>query len=218
MTRTFVFAMPKGRLGDLLLKQLAHTSLAPINTTENSRALTFATGHRDVSVVWLKGGDLLRYVAHGAATFGVVGSDVLAENDDDVLELADLGIGRCTLSLAAPVGVTEEQLRKISHLKLATKYVRATARWLEREQLTAELLQIESSVEIAPKLGLAHAIVDLVQSGDTLRANALHVLRELEPVSARLVMNRSAYLTHRDALRPIVLTLTDAVLAANQRT
>ena len=210
MRAQFLFALPKGRLGESLQKRLANTLLEPVVSPDNPRALTFATKHPAVTVVWLKGRDLLRYVASGAATFGVVGSDVLVESDEDVLELDDLRFGACKLCLAAPNGVTEEQLRQTNHLKLATKYVRATAAWLEREQLTAELVHIESSVEIAPKLGLAHAIVDLVQTGETLRANELSVLRDIDAVSARLVMNRAAYLTHRDDLRPIVALISEA--------
>lgn len=213
MSGSFVFALPKGRLGESLQKRLANTPLEPIVPVDNPRALTFATRHPNVTAVWLKGKDLVRYVSSGAATFGVVGSDVLVESDDDVLELDDLRFGICQLSLAAPTGITEAQLRQTSHLKLATKYVRATAAWLEREQLTAELVHIESSVEIAPKLGLAHAIVDLVQTGETLRANELTVLREIDTISARLVMNRAAFLTHRDALRPIAAIISDAARA-----
>lgn len=206
----FVLALPKGRLGESLAKMLGGTSLAPIVTKENPRALTFPTGDPRVVVVWLKGRDLLRYVASGAATFGVVGSDAIGEAEDDVLELEDLGFGRCTLCLAAPVGVTLDDLAKTAHLRLATKFTRATAAWLDAQGLTAELVPIDSSVEIAPRLGLAHAIVDLVQSGDTLRDNDLVVLSEVTRISARLVMNRGAYLTDREALRELCATLTAA--------
>lgn len=216
---SFVFALPKGRLGESLAKRLADSSLAPRKDPENPRALTLPTGDPRVSAVWLKGRDLVRYVARGAATFGVVGSDVLGEEDerDDLLEVADLGIGKCTLALAAPRGITEADLRKRAHLKLATKYVRATARWLDAEGLTAELLHIESSVEIAPKLGLSHAIVDLVETGETLRANDLEVLRPVVEVSGRLVVSRAAWLTERTALREIVREITNAVATYEAR-
>ncbi len=206
----FVLALPKGRLGEDLAKMLAGTRLAPRASEAGPRALTFPTGDPRLSVVWLKGHDLLRYVASGAATFGVVGSDVIEESDDDVLELSDLGFGECTLSLAAPSGVTLQGLLSQPHLRLATKFARATAAWLDRRAVTAELVTIESSVEIAPRLGLAHAIVDLVQSGATLRDNDLQVLADVARVSARLVMNRGAYLTFREDLRALSSELREA--------
>lgn len=206
----YVMALPKGRLGASLVKRLTGTTLAPLENKDNPRALTFPTGDARVSAVWLKGRDLLRYVASGAATFGVVGSDAIGESEDDVLELEDLGFGRCILCLAAPLGITMADLEATPHLRLATKFSRATAKWLDARGLTAELVPIESSVEIAPRLGLAHAVVDLVQSGDTLRDNDLAVLAEVSPVSARLVMNRGAYLTDRETLRELQATMREA--------
>jgi ATP phosphoribosyltransferase len=214
--RRFVFALPKGRLGETLDKRLAGTGLGPIPSKENPRALTFPTGDPRVLAVWLKGRDLIRYVARGAATFGVVGSDALGECDDDVLELADLGFGRCTLCLAGPTGMRLDELLATPHLRLATKFSRACAAWLDRMGITAELVPIESSVEIAPRLGLAHAIVDLVQSGDTLRDNDLEVLTTIGHVSARLVMNRGAYLTDREALRAIAARIVEACRTSSQ--
>jgi len=207
---SFVLALPKGRLGEDLARRLEGTTLAPRAHEAGPRALTFPTGDPRVSAVWLKGHDLVRYVASGAATFGVVGSDVIEESAGDLLELADLGFGACTLSLAAPSDTTLEQLFALSHLRLATKFPRATAAWLDRRGVTAELVPIESSAEIAPRLGLAHAIVDLVQSGATLRDNDLHVLADVARVSARLVMNRGAYLTYREELRALAGLLVDA--------
>lgn len=210
---TFVLALPKGRLGEDLARRLVGTPLAPRTADAGPRALTVPTADPRVASVWLKGHDLLRYVASGAATFGVVGSDVIEESDLDVLELADLGFGACTLSLAAPRGRTTAELFALPHLRLATKFGRATAAWLDRLGATAELVPIESSVEIAPRLGLAHAIVDLVQSGATLRDNDLEVLAEVAKVSARLVMNRGAYLAFREELRELSSVIVAACTA-----
>ena len=125
-------------------------------------------------------------------------------------------VRRCTLCLAGPKGMRLDELLATPHLRLATKFSRACAAWLDRMGITAELVPIESSVEIAPRLGLAHAIVDLVQSGDTLRDNDLEVLATIGDVSARLVMNRGAYLTDREALRAIAARIVEACRTSSQ--
>ena len=122
--------------------------------------------------------------------------------DADMLELADLRLGACRLSLCAPVGVDLATLHRKAHLRLATKYVRSTRAWLHAEELTAELVPLQSSVELAPVLGLADAIVDLVQTGATLRAHGLREVHVLHRASARLVASRSACLSEPERVAP----------------
>jgi len=170
---TILIALPKGRIADEMLPMLANTALALDQKAMKSRVLRIPTATPGVEVLLLKGTDLPRYVAGGVAALGVVGSDTLDECDVDLLELADLQLGVCRLSLCAPRGTDLEALRGKPHLRIATKFLHMTRTWLRSEDLTAELVPLQSSVELAPILGLADAIVDLVQTGSTLVAHGL---------------------------------------------
>jgi ATP phosphoribosyltransferase len=208
-----LIAFPKGRLGDELLPRLAASPLALDAAALKSRVLRIPTATPGVEALLLKGSDLPRYVAAGVASLGIVGSDTLDELDMDLLELADLGFGHCRLSLCAIKGVTLEALRARPHLRLATKFIRSTEAWLAREGLTAELVPLQSSVELAPLLGLADAIVDLVQTGSTLKAHGLEEVALLGTTSARLVAARGAYLSDPARVRPLAKLLEEALRA-----
>jgi ATP phosphoribosyltransferase len=198
-----LIALPKGRLGDELVPRLQGSPLALDTAALNSRVLRIPTATPGVEALLLKGADLPRYVAAGVAALGVVGSDTLDEVNVDLLELADLGFGACRISLCAPAGQTLDLLRAKPHLRLATKFPRATEIWLEREGLTAEIVPLSSSAELAPLLGLADAIVDLVQTGSTLRAHGLEEIALLGGSSARLVASRGAFLSEPDRIQPL---------------
>ncbi len=210
---SLLIALPKGRLGDDLVPKLRGTGLALDEAALKSRALRIPTATPGVEALLLKGADLPRYVAAGIAAFGIVGSDTLDESAEDLLELADLRFGSCRLSLCAAAGTSVESLRRRPHLRLATKFPRATAAWLAKEGLTAELVPLASSVELAPILGLADAIVDLVQTGGTLKAHGLAEVRVLGTTSARLVASRAAWLAEAKAARPLVRALVAALQA-----
>lgn len=210
---TTLIALPKGRLGDDALSRLKGTPFEVDPDALKGRALRVPTATPGVEALLLKGADLPRYVAGGVAALGVVGSDTLEEVDADLLELADLRFGSCRLSLCAKAGVSLDALRAKAHLRIATKFTAATARWLEREDLTAELVPLQSSVELAPLLGLADAIVDLVQTGSTLRAHGLVELATLATTSARLVAGRGAYLGDPARLGPLARSITAALKA-----
>ncbi|GLH69214.1 ATP phosphoribosyltransferase [Geothrix rubra] len=211
MTRPLLIAFPKGRLGDELVPRLAGTPLALDAAALKSRVLRIPTATPGVAALLLKGSDLPRYVAAGVASLGIVGSDTLDELDMDLLELADLGFGACRLSLCTPAGVTLEHLQARPHLRLATKFPRATEAWLAREGLTAELVPLSSSVELAPLLGLADAIVDLVQTGSTLKAHGLVEAAVLGRSSARLVAARGATLSEPGRIKPLAEILIGAL-------
>lgn len=210
---SLLIAFPKGRLGDDLASKLRGTALELDERALKSRALRIPTATPGVEALLLKGADLPRYVAAGIAALGIVGSDTLDESSEDLLELADLGYGACRLSLCAEEGVALEDLRRRPHLRLATKFPKATAAWLAKEGLTAELVGLSSSVELAPILGLADAIVDLVQTGGTLKAHGLAEVHVLGGTSARLVASRAAFLAEAAALGPLVRVLQDALRA-----
>ena len=198
-----LIALPKGRLGDELVPRLKNSPLALDTAALKSRVLRIPTATPGVEALLLKGADLPRYVAAGVAALGVVGSDTLDEVNVDLLELADLGFGACRISLCAPEGITLERLRAKPHLRLATKFPRATEIWLETEGLTAEIVPLSSSAELAPLLGLADAIVDLVQTGSTLRAHGLAEIAVLGGSSARLVASRGAFLSEPERIQPL---------------
>ncbi len=206
-----LIALPKGRLAEDLVPRLATTPLALDAEALKGRVLRIPTATAGIEVLLLKGADLPRYVAAGVASLGLVGSDTLDECDMDLLELADLRFGSCRLSLCAREGVTLDQLRAHPHLRLATKFPRATAAWLDREGLRAELVPLQSSVELAPLLGLADAIVDLVQSGGTLRAHGLRELQVLGTTSARLIASRGATLSDPVRIQGLTKILVEAL-------
>ena len=208
---SLLIAFPKGRLGDELVPRLAGTPLALDPEALRSRVLRIPTATPGVAALLLKGSDLPRYVAAGVASLGIVGSDTLDELDMDLLELADLGFGACRLSLCAPARVTLDDLKARPHLRLATKFPRATEAWLAREGLTAELVPLSSSVELAPLLGLADAIVDLVQTGATLKAHGLVETTVLGRSSARLIAARGATLSEPGHIMPLADILWQAL-------
>ena len=210
---TTLIALPKGRLGEDLAARLTGTPFALQPAALKSRALRIPTATAGVEALLLKGADLPRYVAGGVAALGVTGSDTLDEDDADLLELADLGFGACRLSLCAKEGMSLGQLRAKAHLRIATKFTGATARWLDREDLAAELVPLQSSVELAPLLGLSDAIVDLVQTGGTLRAHGLVEVAVLAQTSARLVAGRGAYLGDPARLGPLARSFAEALQA-----
>ena len=167
--QTLLIAFHKGRLGDELVPKLVGTPLALDANALKSRVLRIPTATPGVAALLLKGADLPRYVAAGVAQLGIVGSDTLDEMDIDLLELADLGFGACRLSLCAHLGVTLDDLRAKPHLRLATKFPRATEAWLAREGLTAELVPLSSSVELAEKAGkLLDSIVPSIRKTSDL--------------------------------------------------
>lgn len=192
---SLLIALPKGRLAEDLAPRLAATPLALDHAAMRSRVLRIPTAAEGVEALLLKGADLPRYVAAGIAALGIVGSDTLDEAEVDLLELADLGFGACRMSVCAPEGTTLEDLGRRPHLRIATKFTRRTRAWLRSAGLTAELVPLQSSVELAPVLGLADAIVDLVQTGGTLRAHRLEEIHEIGRSSARLIASRGAYLS-----------------------
>lgn len=212
MTPTpLLIALPKGRLEEELLPRLQGTPFQLDAEALASRRLRIPMAMPGLSAILLKGADLPRYVAGGVAALGVVGSDILDECPVDLLELRDLGFGGCRLSLCGPAGTSLEALKARPHLRLATKFQRSTERWLLQEGITAELVPLQSSVELAPVLGLADAIVDLVQSGGTLRAHQLVELALLGRTSARLVACRGLYLSDPVRLAALATALARAL-------
>jgi len=206
--KPLLIALPKGRLEEELLPRLRGTAFELDARALKSRRLRIPMADPGLEAILLKGADLPRYVAGGVAALGVVGSDILDECPVELMELSDLNFGVCRLSLCAPDGTSLEQLKARPHLRIATKFLGATGRWLRQQGITAELVPLQSSVELAPVLGLADAIVDLVQSGKTLLAHHLVELTQLGKASARLVACRGSFLSEPERIGPLARALT----------
>jgi len=182
-------AVSKGRIFDECLPLLTALRAAPVADPDDSRRLVLATQDPALRLLIVRAADVPTYVQHGAADLGVAGKDVLLEHGGEGLyEPLDLGIARCTMALAIPAGTA------LSHgrLRVATKYVRCTHRYFAARGRQVETIKLYGSMELAPSVGLADAIVDLVDTGDTLRANGLEVLESMFEVSSRLVVNKAA--------------------------
>ena len=210
MRTTPRIGLPKGRLSDQAIGLLARAGIRA-ETENGSRRLTFPDSSGRFEFVSLKPIDIPVYVGSGALDAGIVGSDVVREVGADVLEPLDLRIGLCRMVLAAPAG---RSLSFDDHVRIATKYPRTAERHFRSKQSHVEIVRLEGSVEIAPLLGLADAIVDLVETGQTLRENGLVVLEDVEKVSAKLIVNRTAMKTRAAALNSLIAEL-DAVIYAN---
>lgn len=202
-------ALPKGRLGDKVYALLASVGYDCRELTENSRKLVFTSEEAGVRYFLIKPSDVGIYVEHGAADVGVVGKDVLLETTPDVYELLDLGLGKCRMAVAAP-NEYEEDLD--ATLRVATKYPNIAKRYYQSINRNIDIIKLNGSIELAPILGLTDVIVDIVETGTTLKENNLHVTDVIAPSSARFIANVSSYKFKRDAIDRMVAQLTEAVL------
>jgi ATP phosphoribosyltransferase len=199
--KPLLIALPKGRLEEELLPRLKGSRFELDPRALKSRKLRIPMADPALAAILLKGADLPRYVAGGVAALGVVGSDILDECPVDLMELADLNFGVCRLSLCAPEHTTLEQLRHLPHLRIATKFLGATGRWLRQEGITAELVPLQSRVELAPGQGLA------------LQAHHLAEFATLGKASARLVACRGTFLSEPDRIGPLAKGLAELLKA-----
>jgi ATP phosphoribosyltransferase len=208
MRETLLIALPKGRLFDATLNLFGRAGIKTDGSQISSRKLTFSDQEGLYEFVALKPADVPIYVESGAVDAGIVGSDVLRELDCDLYEPLDLRIGICALVVAAPAGMT---LTGQQHLRVATKYPRTAARFFAERNAHAHIVKLEGSVEIAPLLGLADAIVDLVETGRTLRENGLEPVEQVARISAKLIVNRTAMKTRNFAIRALITSLDTVV-------
>jgi ATP phosphoribosyltransferase len=194
-------ALPKGRLGDKVYRLFAQIGFECPAMDEDNRKLVFTNEKQGVSYLLVKPADVAIYVEHGAADIGVVGKDVLLETAPDVYELLDLGFGKCRLAVAAKNGWTED-LRL--PLRVATKYPNVSAAYYGARNRQIEIIKLNGSIELAPILGLSDVIVDIVETGTTLRENDLSVVCDVAPSSARLIANKSSYQFEQEKIDRIV--------------
>lgn len=211
MTDTYnglTLALSKGRILKETMPMLAKAGIELLEDVEKSRKLIFPTTHPDVRVLILRASDVPTYVEHGAADFGVAGKDVLMEHgSSNLYELLDLQIAKCRLMTAGKVGVELPNRR----LRIATKYVNVTRAFFASRGEQVDVIKLYGSMELAPLVGLGDLIVDVVDTGNTLRANGLEPLEEICQVSSRLIVNQVSYKRKYPLLAPILTTLNDAV-------
>jgi ATP phosphoribosyltransferase len=209
-----IFALPKGRIATELVPLLARVGIEPEPDffDDASRKLQFATNQPSMQLIRVRSFDVATFVAFGAAQLGVVGSDVLEEFDyAELYAPLDLGIGRCRLSLASPAAPSTQPPLSSSHLRVATKYPAFTKRYFAARGIQPECIKLNGAMELAPKLGLADSIVDLVSTGSTLRANGLQEEAVMLEVSSRLIVNRAALKTRNAALAPLIDRFAEAM-------
>lgn len=183
-------ALPKGRLGDQVYRRFEKAGLSCAGLQDKGRKLIFEDEATRVRYYLVKPTDVQIYVEHGVADIGVVGRDVLLESGADVLELLDLGLGKCRLAVAGRAGFDEDPARP---LRVATKYPNVARHYYAGKSRAVELILLSGSIELAPLIGLTDVIVDIVETGSTLKENDLAVLEEIVPSSARLIANRASY-------------------------
>jgi ATP phosphoribosyltransferase len=204
-------ALPKGRMQDRVLDLLESIGYPLPEGALAGRKLVFFDQTETLRFILAKPADVPTYVEHGAADLGVVGLDVLRESNRDLYEPLRLGFGKCRLVLAGPPQTDTHNLRLLSYLRVATKYPRLTLAYFHQQGISAEIIPLNGSVELAPGVGLADVLVDLVETGSTLRENGLVELETLLESEAVLVVNRASHKLRFKVIQELITRLGDAV-------
>ena len=205
MERMLNIALPKGRLGDKVYKMFEAAGFPCPEILETNRKLTFENPEAGVRYFWVKPSDVPVYVERGAADIGVAGKDILMEYQPDVYELLDLKTGKCRMISAAPDGYRDDPQRT---LRVATKYAGIARRYYASTGREIDIIHLNGSIEIAPILGLSDVIVDITETGTTLRENNLRILDTIAEISARLIANRSAFRFRQDMIERVIQGLS----------
>ena len=201
----FILALPKGRVYEDFMPSLQETEFALKDNPKKSRKMLLDTKCPEVKVLVIRGWDVPTYITSGAAHLGVVGKDILMEKEEEeFVELADLNLGKCRLSLAG----NENILSGSSKLRIATKYPKSATKFMNSIGIQAEIIYLNGAQEIAPILGLSDAIIDLVDTGNTLRENGLHEIETISEISTRLIANRASLKTKSDLINQIKESLS----------
>ncbi len=208
MNDKLTIALTKGRILTETLPLLARAGIESLEDISSSRKLVFETNQPQLQLVVLRGTDVPTYVRYGAADMGVVGKDILMEQGAEGLyEPLDLGIARCRLMTAARVGWQSEGAR----IRVATKFINITRSYFAQQGVQADFIKLYGALELAPIMNLADMIVDIVDTGNTLRANGMEPLEEIAAISSRLVVNKAAMRSRHAAITKIIEDLTAVV-------
>ncbi len=215
MTAPVTIALAKGRIFDETLPLLRAAGNEPGADAADTRKLILGSRRADVRFILVRAADVATYVQYGAADLGVAGRDLLHEHGGQGLyQPVDLGIARCRMAVAVPEGFDyESAVRQGARLRVATKYIRAAREHFAAKGVHVDLIHLYGSMELAPLVGLADVIVDLVDTGNTLRANRLRVVEELFEVSSRLIVNPASLKLKRSAIAPLIESFRAAARA-----
>lgn len=209
--KPITIALSKGRIFEQTMPLLAHAGIEPRDDPETSRKLILETNHGNVKLLIIRATDVPTYVQWGAADMGVAGKDVLLEHGGEGLyEPLDLNIARCRLMVAGAEGASLDSDR----LRIATKYVNSARRHFAARGQQVEIIKLYGSMELAPLVGLSDLIVDLVESGNTLKANGLRPLEHITDISSRLIVNKASWKMKHTLVARFLETLREAVSAA----
>ena len=201
-------ALPKGRLGDQVYELLAGIGYDCSAIYEQNRKLVFENPENNVRYLLVKPSDVAIYVEHHAADVGIVGKDILVESKPDVYELLDLGLGKCRMCVAAKSDFIEDKDRT---LRVATKFVNIAKSHYASKNRDIDIIKLNGSIELAPLLGLSDVIVDIVESGNTIRENNLKIVEEFMPISARFIANKTSFKFQNKTIREMVEKLSVAL-------
>lgn len=208
MTNSLTIAVSKGRILEECLPLLEQSGIRPQEDPDSTRRLILNTNRADIRLIIVRATDVPTYVEYGAADLGVAGKDVLLEyGGDGLYEPLDLGIARCRMMLAGP----ENAVAVNGRLRIATKYVNTTRRYFAEQGKQVELIKLYGSMELAPLLGLADAIVDLVDTGKTLKENGLAPIELITDISSRLIVNKAAMKMKHAVIKPLIDDLSRVV-------
>ena len=203
-SNSLILALPKGRVYEDFIPLLEKTEFAIKDDVKKSRKMLLDTKHPSVKVLIVRGWDVPTYITSGAAHIGIVGKDILMEKEEEeYVELADLGLGKCRLSLAG----YEDVLTGSARLKIATKYPKSATKFMNSIGIQPEIIYLNGAQEIAPVLGLSDAIIDLVDSGKTLSANGLTEIQTIADISTRLIANKASMKTKSKIINEIMEAL-----------
>ena len=190
MSQMINVALPKGRLGDQVYDMFEEAGYECPEIKEDSRKLFFENKEKGIRFFWVKPSDVAVYVGRGAADIGMAGKDILLEHQPDVYELLDLNLGVCRMMVAAPESFRDNPDLT---LRVATKFPNIAARYYAGKSRDIDIIELHGSIELAPLLGLSDVIVDIVETGNTLKANGLVQIDEVLPISARLIANKANF-------------------------
>ena len=205
-------ALPKGRLGEKVYSMFEKAGFPCPSIKEANRKLIFENEEAGVRYFWVKPSDVAIYVERGAADIGVAGKDILLEYEPDIYELLDLDVGKCKMAVAASKGFHDDARKT---LRVATKFTNITRNYYASLGRDIDIIHLNGSIEIAPILGLSDVIVDIVETGTTLRENNLKVVETVVPISARLIANKAGYKFKTAQIEKVINSLKEQVECKN---
>lgn len=201
-------ALPKGRLGDKVYKMMTEAGYECPDYANNDRKLIVESANGELRYLLVKPSDVSVYVEHGVADVGIVGKDILMEDEPDIYELLDLDIGKCRMCVAAPVDFEDDQEET---LRVATKYVNVAKKHFMEKNRDIEIIKLNGSIELGPILGLTDVIVDIVETGTTIKENNLEIVEAFKDISARLIANKASFKFKNELITEMVEKLQEKV-------